>query len=66
MLLEAGADATLHERATGGWMEGKTALKIAEEDENWSVRVIPDDDYLQSPRLAGSAWKHIERRKMGD
>ena len=50
-----------------GAIFGLDPTKSPEEvDENWSVRVIPNDDYLQSPRLAGSAWKHIERRKMGD
>ena len=32
-------------------------------DQRWSVRVSPDEEYLKSPRLAGTAWKHIERRK---
>ena len=50
-----------------GAIFGFDPTKSPEEvDENWSVRVIPNDDYLHSPRLAGSAWKHIERRKMDD
>jgi len=32
----------------------------------WGVSVIPDEAYLESPRLAGSAWKHPERRHRGD
>ena len=37
-----------------------------EVDPRWEVRVTPDEEYLTSPRLAGSAWKHTERRHMGD
>ena len=37
-----------------------------EVDPRWEVRVTPDEEYLASPRLAGSAWKHTERRHMGD
>ena len=33
-----------------------------EVDPRWSVRVTPEEEYLESPRLAGSAWKHTERR----
>ena len=33
-----------------------------EVDPRWSVRVTPEEEYLKSPRLAGSAWKHTERR----
>lgn len=33
-----------------------------EVDPRWSVRVTPEEEYLESPRLAGSAWKHLERR----
>ena len=33
-----------------------------EVDPRWSVRVTPKEEYLESPRLAGSAWKHAERR----
>ncbi len=35
-------------------------------DSRWAVSVIPGDSYLESPRLAGSAWKHTERRHRGD
>ncbi len=37
-----------------------------EVDPRWAVSVIPGDSYLESPRLAGSAWKHTERRHRGD
>ncbi len=33
-------------------------------DPTWEVRVTPGEEYLEDPRLAGSAWKHVERRKM--
>jgi hypothetical protein len=35
-----------------------------EVDPRWEVRVTPDEEYLESPRLAGSAWKHTERRHL--
>ena len=35
-------------------------------DPRWEVRVVPEEDYLEEPRLAGSAWKHTERRHSGD
>ena len=35
-------------------------------DEKWAVNVIPSADYIEKPRLAGSAWKHTERRHRGD
>ncbi len=35
-------------------------------DPSWAVRVTPDPSYLDDPRLAGSAWKHTERRKRGE
>jgi len=35
-------------------------------DPSWAVRVTPDQSYLDDPRLAGSAWKHTERRKRGE
>eukprot|EP01045_Picozoa_sp_COSAG04_P040289 COSAG04_NODE_11702_length_693_cov_1.114478_1_plen_66_part_00 len=38
MLLEAGADATL--RATSGWMEGKTALELAEQMGEAEVAIV--------------------------
>ena len=34
-------------------------------DPRWSVRVTPDEEYMESPRLAGRAWKHTERRNRG-
>ena len=37
-----------------------------EVDPRWEVRVTPDEEYLVSPRLAGSAWKHTERRHRED
>jgi 4-hydroxybenzoyl-CoA reductase subunit alpha len=37
-----------------------------EVDPRWEVRVTPDEEYLVSPRLAGSAWKHTERRHLED
>ena len=37
-----------------------------EVDPRWSVRVTPEEEYLESPRLAGSAWKHTERRHAED
>lgn len=50
-----------------GAIFGLEPTKSPEEiDDNWSVRVIPEENYLLSPRLAGSAWKHVERRNMGD
>ncbi|MDP6985610.1 MAG: molybdopterin-dependent oxidoreductase [Candidatus Thalassarchaeaceae archaeon] len=36
-----------------------------EADPRWSVRVLPDEEYLESPRLAGRAWMHTERRNSG-
>lgn len=36
-----------------------------EVDESWKVTVIPSEEYLENPRLAGSAWIHTERRKRG-
>jgi hypothetical protein len=35
-------------------------------DERWAVNLIPSEEYLTEPRLAGSAWKHTERRHRGD
>ena len=37
-----------------------------EQDSRWTAVVTPSEEYLESPGLAGSAWKHIERRKRGD
>ena len=36
-----------------------------EQDERWIVSVTPSGDYVEAPRLAGSAWKHTERRHGG-
>ena len=36
-----------------------------EQDERWVVSVTPGSDYLEETRLAGSAWKHTERRHGG-
>ena len=36
-----------------------------EQNERWVVNVIPNEEYVDSPRLAGSAWKHAERRHGG-
>ena len=37
-----------------------------EVDDKWAVNVIPSKEYLSNPRLAGSAWKHTERRHRSD
>jgi len=37
-----------------------------EQDDRWIVSVIPSEEYVDSPRLAGSAWKHTEKRHEGD
>ena len=36
-----------------------------EQDDRWIVSVTPSEEYVGSPRLAGSAWKHAERRHGG-
>jgi 4-hydroxybenzoyl-CoA reductase alpha subunit len=36
-----------------------------EQDERWVVSVTPGTEYIEIPRLAGSAWKHTERRHQG-
>jgi CO/xanthine dehydrogenase Mo-binding subunit len=36
-----------------------------EQSEAWQVSVTPSAEYLAEPRLAGSAWKHVERRHRG-
>ena len=36
-----------------------------EQDERWIDSVTRDSSYLERSRLAGSAWKHIERRQGG-
>ncbi len=38
------------------------AIPPDEVDPRWSVRVTPGEGYLESPRLAGRAWEHKERR----
>ena len=35
-----------------------------ENDSDWTVQVLPDQEYLENPKLAGSAWLHKERRHM--
>ena len=35
-----------------------------ENDSDWTVQVHPDQEYLENPKLAGSAWLHKERRHM--
>ena len=37
-----------------------------EQSDDWEVSVTPSEEYLENPRLAGSAWKHVERRHRGD
>jgi hypothetical protein len=37
-----------------------------EQTDEWTVSVTPTKEYLDNPRLAGSAWKHVERRHRGD
>jgi 4-hydroxybenzoyl-CoA reductase alpha subunit len=34
--------------------------------DDWVISVTPSEEYLSSPRPAGSAWKHIERRHRGE
>ena len=34
-------------------------------DSDWHVQVLPDEEYLEKPGLAGSAWLHTERRHRG-
>jgi 4-hydroxybenzoyl-CoA reductase subunit alpha len=36
-----------------------------EQNDDWVISIIPDKDYLENPKLAGSAWKHTERRQIG-
>jgi len=36
-----------------------------EVDPRWAVRVTPDEEYMEEPRLAGKAWIHRERREGG-
>ena len=36
-----------------------------EQDGRWIVSVTPSEEYVGTPRLAGSAWKHAERRHGG-
>ena len=35
-----------------------------EQDPEWTIQVLPDEEYLNNPKLAGSAWLHKERRHM--
>jgi hypothetical protein len=36
-----------------------------EQNDDWVISIIPGKDYLENPKLAGSAWKHTERRQIG-
>ena len=36
-----------------------------EQNDDWVISIIPDKDYLEHPKLAGTAWKHTERRQIG-
>ena len=36
-----------------------------QQDDRWIVSVTPSGEYIDAPRLAGSAWKHEERRHGG-
>ena len=48
-----------------GGLFGLDSTKAAEEQsEDWEVSVTPSQEYLENSRLAGSAWKHLEVRKM--
>ena len=40
-------------------------LPADEQSEAWQVSVTPSKEYLAEPRLAGTAWKHVERRHSG-
>jgi len=37
-----------------------------EQSEAWRVTVTPSPEYLENPRRAGGAWRHVERRHRGD
>ena len=41
------------------------AIAPEEQTTDWVISLTPDEDYLADPRLAGSTWKHTERRHMG-
>jgi hypothetical protein len=50
-----------------GALFGFTAtLPPDEQSDDWKVSVMPSQEYIENPRLAGSAWKHTERRHVGD
>ena len=50
-----------------GALFGFTAtLPPDEQSDDWKVSVMPSQEYIDNPRLAGSAWKHTERRHRGD
>ena len=48
----------------GGLFGLDPTLAGEEQSEDWTVSVTPSEEYLQNSRLAGSAWKHTEVRKM--
>ena len=37
-----------------------------EQCDDWVISVTPTEEYMQNPRLAGSAWRHVEARHKGD
>ena len=37
-----------------------------EQCDDWIISVTPTKEYMESPRLAGTAWKHVEARHRGD
>ncbi len=48
-----------------GTIFGKVStIPPEEQDERWTLSVTPSEEYLANPRLAGSAWKHVEVRHM--
>ena len=50
----------------GALLGSDPEIPADEQDERWIVSVTPSGEYVDNPRLAGSAWKHIERRHRGD
>jgi len=44
----------------------KEDIPPEEQTDDWVISVIPSEEYLANPRLAGSAWKHVEARHRGD
>ena len=43
----------------------KPEIAPEEQMDGWVISVLPSDEYMASPRPAGSAWKHVERRHRG-